>query len=144
MGVAPVVEPGEQAQTIDETVPLLSSSKGVDPPVNKALRRRVFIALLAMICILDLGAVLGASPATQIYEEIICWNHYNDISKNPSKMLDKVPRDCKIEPVQSELAFLTGWMDTVQMTICASTINIAQMHRLIIIQLLSSLCLSEL
>jgi len=118
MGVAQVIEPEAEAQTIDETVPLLGSSKGVVPPVNKAMRRRVFIALLAMICVLDLGAVLGQSPSTQIFEEIICSNYYNAHSKDPSKVLDTRNYNCKIEPVQSELAYLTGWMDTAGMTVC--------------------------
>jgi len=117
MGVAQVLEPEVEAQTIDETVPLLSSTKGVVPPVNTAIRRRVFIALLAMICVLDLGAVLGQSPATQIYEEIICWKYYSSPSKDPSKAFNIIDYDCKVEPVQSELAYLTGWLDTVAMTI---------------------------
>jgi MFS family permease len=77
------------------------------------------IGVLALVCILllliDISGFLGLAPQTQIFEDIICQNYYDSIDKQPNQSYPPISGDerCKIEPIQSELAMILGYKDTL-------------------------------
>jgi hypothetical protein len=67
----------------------------------------------AFILLIDLGGFLGAPAQTQIFENIICRHHYAQARHMPQQAVkDLDEAACKIDPVQTELAFVNGWKDT--------------------------------
>lgn len=67
----------------------------------------ITIAASALILTLDVVASVPTAPRMVIFEDIICRNHYA-LSRDG----DGEAMDCKIEPVQSELAQINGWKET--------------------------------
>lgn len=103
----------------DENTPLLSSSEesGATTPCAKCVRPikqwLVLIVGFAFILLIDLGGFLGAPAQTQIFENIICRHHYAQARHMPQQAVkDLDEAACKIDPVQTELAFINGWKDT--------------------------------
>jgi hypothetical protein len=68
----------------------------------------ITIAASALILILDVVASVPTVPRMVIFEDIICRNHYASLRDGG----DGGAVDCKIEPVQSELAIINGWKET--------------------------------
>lgn len=66
----------------------------------------VTIAASVLILILDVVASVPMTPRLVLFEEIICRNHYSTWGSNAE--MD----DCKVAPVQSELALINGWKET--------------------------------
>ncbi|KAJ5503320.1 MFS multidrug transporter [Penicillium fimorum] len=69
----------------------------------------VTIAASLLILIIDVVASVPVAPRIVIFEEIICRNHY------AAWGADLRLSDCKITPVQNELALLNGWRETFDM-----------------------------
>lgn len=108
------MRPPIQAETIDETLPLLGGDDMSAAELNKSIKRRTFLITAAAIIIIDLAMWLGIAPQTQIFEDIICRQYYEHGPSDPTKILLPIAiYDCKAPPVQNELAFITGWMDTL-------------------------------
>ncbi|EED22271.1 conserved hypothetical protein [Talaromyces stipitatus ATCC 10500] len=66
-------------------------------------------SLCVVLLIFDLSNYIAVVPQTAIYEEIVCRGYYSSEKLalgNPSG--DK----CKVEPIQSEVALISGWRDT--------------------------------
>jgi len=106
--------PPIQAETIDETVPLLGGDDATPAEMNKSIKRRTFLITAAAIVIIDLAMWLGIAPQAQIFEDIICRQYYEHASSDPAKIVLPIASyDCKVPPVQNELAFVTGWQDTL-------------------------------
>lgn len=68
----------------------------------------ITIAASALILILDVVASVPTAPRMVIFEDIICRNHYASLQDGGGGGAV----DCKIEPVQSELAIINGWKET--------------------------------
>ncbi|KAK5010867.1 hypothetical protein LTR28_007259 [Elasticomyces elasticus] len=66
----------------------------------------ITMAVSVLILITDIVATAPIAPRMVIFEDIICRNHY--AAWRDSAGLG----DCKIEPVQSELARIGGWKET--------------------------------
>lgn len=85
---------------------------------TSAITRRS-IGVLALVCALlllvDVSGFLGLAPQTQIFEDIICQNYYAGIDKESNQSYVAISDDerCKIEPVQSELAIILGYKETL-------------------------------
>jgi hypothetical protein len=108
------MRPPIEAETIDETVPLLSGDHTVSPGVSASIKKRTFLITAAAIVIIDLAMWLGIAPQTQIMEDIICRQYYEHGPSDPSKLVLPITSyDCKIPAVQNELAFISGWYDTL-------------------------------
>ncbi|KAK4184894.1 major facilitator superfamily domain-containing protein, partial [Podospora australis] len=58
---------------------------------------------------LQIGSFLSLAPQTAILESIVCRQYYEDIRLRPL-----VIDDCKIEPIQSKVAFINGWKDVFE------------------------------
>ncbi|KAH6623941.1 MFS multidrug transporter [Chaetomium tenue] len=115
---------GELESQDPERVSLLRSSERSSPARYSAededddLHRRalpgapsvlaITIAASALILILDVVASVPTAPRMVVFEGIICRNHYASLQDGGGGG----PIDCKIEPVQSELAIINGWKET--------------------------------
>ncbi|KAM3512401.1 hypothetical protein MY11210_003967 [Beauveria gryllotalpidicola] len=67
----------------------------------------VTIAASILILILDVIASVPMTPRLVVFEDIICRNYYDAWGSDDSRM-----GDCKVEPVQAELAVINGWKET--------------------------------
>lgn len=108
---------------VAETQPLLSpeNSDLSDPsdvevlidqdscPKSHAARVIAIIAICTIIA--DLAGYGSIAPQLQIFEQAICRDYYASIGVS-TNTLDQ--DQCKIEPVQSELALINGWFDSFQ------------------------------
>jgi len=103
-----------ETQAIDETVPLLGGDNGATTAANAAIRRRTVFILTTCLVTLEVGIFLSAAPQTELFERNICNAYYSSKSEDPTKLSGSMQEyDCKIEPVQTELAFLSAWLDTL-------------------------------
>lgn len=98
---------------MSETTPLLQDA-GRNPdstgPTRLTHRRSAVIALIAIIVfIVDLGTSMLSASQVAVYEDIICQRYLSGISPVAS------PETCKAGPIQSELAAVNGWKNTLDM-----------------------------
>lgn len=108
------IRPPIQVETIDETIPLLGGDDATPAEINKFIKRQTFLITAAAIVIIDLAMWLGIAPQAQIFEDIICRQYYEHAANDPTKILLPIASyDCKVPSVQNELAFITGWQDTL-------------------------------
>ncbi|ATY60309.1 MFS multidrug [Cordyceps militaris] len=66
----------------------------------------VTLAASALILILDVVASVPMTPRLVIFEQIICRTYYRAWGR------DDAMGDCKVAPVQAELALVNGWKET--------------------------------
>jgi hypothetical protein len=96
-----------------ETTPLLrDAGQRTDStgPTRLIHRRSAVVVLIAIIVfIIDLGASMQSASQVAVYEEIICRRYLNGLSVVAS------PEACKADPIQSELAAVNGWKNTLDM-----------------------------
>ncbi|KAK8141533.1 hypothetical protein G3M48_010358, partial [Beauveria asiatica] len=69
----------------------------------------VTVAASVIILICDVVASVPMTPRLVVFEDIICRNYYNAWGGGSG---DSRMGDCKIEPVQAELAVINGWKET--------------------------------
>jgi MFS family permease len=93
------------AEEHTECTPLLPGEREALRPE----RTRILIAICTLLIVLDIAGYLAIAPQTKIFQDIICAKYYNETITS-FQMDDK---RCKIEPVQSEIALLNGWKDTL-------------------------------
>ncbi|OJD26098.1 hypothetical protein ACJ73_02525 [Blastomyces percursus] len=96
----------------NETRTLLGTNSRLPAARPRGFRRKpvvfVFICVFIVFCI-DFGAYLSIAPLTRIYEAIACRNYYEKHDPGRYRLLEEIPEEqCKISPVQSELAFVQG------------------------------------
>lgn len=73
---------------------------------------RVVTLAIILVTLVETGALTGNAPSIRICEEIACRQYYLKIDpllSDPSQSLPEAK--CKIEEVQSEVAFVRGWQD---------------------------------
>ncbi|KAJ5667315.1 adenylate cyclase [Penicillium longicatenatum] len=108
---------------VAETRPLLSSedSNISDPSdvellvdqesCSKSHATRVIAINAICTIIADLAGYGSIAPQLQIFEQTICRDYYPSIGVS----INTLDQDqCNIEPIQSELALINGWLDTFQ------------------------------
>jgi len=106
---------------VAEDTPLLSNSRGEDRKTaqqddasHTARQRgpylsassRCVLQLCALTLVFDFTQYSVYAPLTAVFEDIICNHYYSSAAPSLSQ------RDCKIFPVQSELALVKGYKDT--------------------------------
>ncbi|OQD60699.1 hypothetical protein PENPOL_c021G03643 [Penicillium polonicum] len=98
-----------------ESVPILhTSDESIRDGGDKYQHNRlpsafaVTIVTSVLIMIVDIVASVPVAPRMVIFEDIICRNYY--AAAQDSEGLS----NCKIEPIQSELALINGWKDTFE------------------------------
>lgn len=70
----------------------------------------ILLPSIAVVFLLNAANQLSMAARTEILEDIVCRAHY---AHAPSK-----PQECKVEPVQSEMAFVNGWGDVFDTLPC--------------------------
>lgn len=77
---------------------------------------RTTLSATAILVILSIGSDISLAPATGILEQVVC-NKYYGRSRVPfHSSTDTVSiRDCKIVPVQSEMAYINAWKDAFEL-----------------------------
>lgn len=96
-----------------EATPLLQDASTSAPapsqppatPASKTTRATTFALSLAILVVIEFGAVFLSAPATQIQQGIICRHHYPDLAPDPRDD----PRCTVNGPVQRDLAVLGSW-----------------------------------
>lgn len=83
------------------------------------------IILGTILFVLEAGNYISMAPQRAIFEQIVCDGYYvafnggkkraADLSVLRGGGPDAIDERCKIEPVQSEVAFVSEWLDTFQM-----------------------------
>jgi hypothetical protein len=96
----------------EESSPARYSGDDEDDDARRALPGTptvlaIIIAASALILVLDVVAAAPTAPRMVIFEDIICRNHYASLQDGGGGTVN-----CKIEPVQSELALINGWKET--------------------------------
>jgi hypothetical protein len=94
-----------------ETQPLLGShAKPAQHP------KKLLICVVCTIFLLaaDFGFFMSAAPQIAVYEEIICRNYQASLhGVGNDTLTPPVSNPCKSEPVQGELALVTGYQSTL-------------------------------
>ncbi|OAA43932.1 MFS multidrug transporter [Beauveria brongniartii RCEF 3172] len=117
----PVDQEDDDGRQYAEESPLLlripsdeESSPGAYPrPGGGGASPTVFnvtVAASVIILISDVVASVPMTPRLVIFEDIICRNYYDAWGGGGSG--DSRMGDCKVEPVQAELAVINGWKET--------------------------------
>lgn len=112
----PLLADSELSSPVDSEAPSFEDSLPL-PPRKKTGRHNptVFIALcVLMVFAFDFGAYLNIAPQTRIFEGIVCRNYYD--KHEPGRFAPgEIPEDqCKIKPVQAEVAFVQGLMSSFE------------------------------
>ncbi|EED14312.1 conserved hypothetical protein [Talaromyces stipitatus ATCC 10500] len=108
----------------NERTPLLDSPPDNDAPEEQPLsarksfysieNRRVLYTIASLCLVLfifDISNYIAVVPQTAIFEEIVCRDYY---SSGFSVLGNTSGDKCKIEPIQSEVALISGWRDTFE------------------------------
>ena len=102
----------------DESISLLdihqNAAQGTETP-SRTPRSSLWIvlSLAAVMLILDISSYIAMAPETAILEDIACSKYYNRLEQmNPPASFQT--RDCKIKPIQSEVALINGWKDALE------------------------------
>lgn len=108
----------------NETRPLLSpqlieiqQDHSIVKPVSPARHSRcswpwiyVVILCIGLAIVSDIGEDLYAAPRVRLFESTACTRYYQETDPSLVDGDGSVPeRFCKIDPVQSEVAFVLGW-----------------------------------
>jgi hypothetical protein len=73
----------------------------------------MLIAAFLMFSV-NFGHFIGTAPQLKIFEDIICENYKRSLDQQaPYANTDFDGSICKSEPVQSELALISGWKNTL-------------------------------
>jgi hypothetical protein len=86
---------------------------------------RVILVTAVILLFVNFGDALATAPQVRIFEEAACRKYKRSIGlvePNGTVVLDG--DICKSEPVQSEVAFVIGWKNTLDILPCKS-----QQHR---------------
>jgi len=102
-------EPDETSRLVEHDVPAAAvKRKSPDP-------WRTILSIAAFTLILAFSSDIGFVPQTAILQDIVCRKYYAQHTANLSQSSALGPADrCLIEPVQSEVAYINGWKDSLE------------------------------
>lgn len=69
----------------------------------------VTVAVGALLMMGDIAYSVAIAPRMVIFEDVICRQYYAEVQDVADGL------DCKIDPIQSELARINGWKDTLSL-----------------------------
>ena len=100
----------------DETTPLIADEIAPESRHPRGSRRALttIIAAFSLILILSISSHISDAPLTAILEDIVCEKYYASHPDDGSEFFSDPESKCKIEPIQSEVAFINGWKDTFE------------------------------
>lgn len=91
--------------SLSQLLPFMYETKTMDKNKNTQ-RWQILLFGSLLIFLADFGFFLAIPPQTKIFEDILCRQYY---AAHPTPLFEQ---NCKIVPVQSELARINGWKDT--------------------------------
>lgn len=98
----------------DETRPLLNGVSSTPEHGSRPGQRshwRIVATMAAIVLLLTSTANLALVPTTTILEGIVCRKYYADTHLDPP---EPVSDRCKVAPIQSEVAYINGWKDSLE------------------------------
>ena len=105
-----------EAEQRDETTRLLGSAEQPPPATSPDERRtgywRVVLTVVAVNLILNIARCIAIAPDTFILMDIVCRQYYAPAGLDPG--VSSVDDRCKVEPVQSEVAYINSWREIVE------------------------------
>ncbi|KAI9730352.1 MAG: hypothetical protein M1834_005862 [Cirrosporium novae-zelandiae] len=97
----------------DERTPLLSTARDNRTDAlsarNQNFKLYVSVMLAAFVVVINFGEIIQLAPQTRVMESIYCREYYKEVDPSLIDEHGNVPeRYCKIDPVQSNVAYLIG------------------------------------
>ncbi|KAL6786332.1 putative MFS multidrug transporter [Trichoderma sp. SZMC 28012] len=111
----PSVTSTMEEREASEATRLLRSQDGHDSAPQPSLSivlsaRRTILVVAAIQIVLNIGSYISFAAQLAILQDIICKNHYEE-----GQSLSTDDDRCKVDAVQSEVAFINGWKDVFEM-----------------------------
>jgi hypothetical protein len=101
---------GPDAEQIDPLLGSKSEDLAEELHLTPWRRSTIAILLVAILAAVDSGILEIVVPLTRVFEGIVCHNYF--VIHDPGVIVpgaDLPEEMCKIEPVQSQLAFIRGY-----------------------------------
>lgn len=99
-----------------DTSPLLgppSPSPSGKPTTKDTHYIRIVVLVTASVFLLEIGDFMMRAPTLRLMEDILCRQYYDSRDDESIDLRLPIPEDnCKIAPIQGELAMLRGWDTT--------------------------------
>jgi len=106
MTVASRLEPRDEDDF--ESAPLLPHQN--DKPANHPHFVLVATVIVCSIFVIEVGDFMGRAPVTRLLEDSVCRKYYESVGTMALDLSLHIPEEnCKISPVQREVAMLKGW-----------------------------------
>lgn len=98
-----------------ESTRLLRPQDGHDSAPQPSLSivpsaRRTILVVAAIQIVLNIGSYVSFAAQLAILQDIVCKSHYEE-----GQSLSMDDDRCKVDAVQSEVAFINGWKDVFEM-----------------------------
>jgi len=98
----------------DETTLLLHDNVRAPKAATRSSNYlRNILPLCVVMLIIDMANYVAIAAQTAILEDIACRKYYSSATHRIHS-LDVETQNCKIEPVQSEIALIIGWKDAIE------------------------------
>ncbi len=96
----------ERVPFLNHEPDLLQDDDSIEGP-KQYLEKYITYLCYAYIFIVNAGSYLQIAPQADLFESIICKDYYSNIRVADTTV------DCKVPPVQSELALIIGLQDLI-------------------------------
>ncbi len=110
-----------QEPSSSEVSPLLREGepeqRSREPPLRLPVKdqRRIVMLLSIVIFFFASAGSLFSSPLTRILEDNLCQHHFGKVEQRNTPIDEKL---CKTDKIQSELAYLLGFMSALEAIVC--------------------------
>lgn len=78
---------------------------------------RCILAAASVQLLLSIGSFIALAPQTELLQNIICKDYYQDHDLGLTSGLDR----CKAEPIQAEVAYINAWREAFETVPCNSS-----------------------
>jgi MFS family permease len=95
----------------EETRPLIARPATPNRASGNRSHWRLVLVIAALDLILNSTAQLTVVPSLAILQDIVCRRYYARVRLDPSIHFED---RCKAEPVQSEIAYINAWRDSLE------------------------------
>jgi len=109
-----------EGRQYEEARPLLAHQSQPELPTRSLGPRnphiwRFILSTAAVALILSMSMHISLVPQTAILQDIICRKYYAQQNFNSGARHVPLSEDkCKIEPIQTEVAYINGWRDVTE------------------------------
>lgn len=103
----------------NESTRLLETASECSPPLTTAKPQRMWVTILsaaAVLLVLNMGSYVSLAAQTTILQDIVCEDYYRQVQ--PDHRNITLGEKCKIDTIQSEVAYINGWKDVFEILPC--------------------------